>query len=145
MLNYFLFTLILNHLTILWYKQLRIFQSSTIPFTKLPHPLIFFSRYLLLHVIPTKILTTTLLGITPLIRHLHCLKSVRIRSYFGLYFPVFGLNTERYPVFSCIRTEYGEILRISPYSVRMRENTDQNNSKCGHSLRSAWHFCETLK
>ena len=27
-------------------------------------------------------------------------------------------------VFSHIRTEYREILRISPYSVRMRENTD---------------------
>ena len=26
---------------------------------------------------------------------LHCLKSVRIRSYSGPYFPVFGLNTER--------------------------------------------------
>ena len=31
--------------------------------------------------------------------------------------------------FTCIRTEYGEILRISPYSVRMREKVDQNN--CG--------------
>ena len=30
----------------------------------------------------------------------------------GPYFPTFGLNTERY-------------LRITPYSVRMRENTDQ--------------------
>ena len=28
-------------------------------------------------------------------------------------------------VFSRIRTEYREILRISAYSVRMRENTDQ--------------------
>ena len=26
-------------------------------------------------------------------------------------------------------TEYGEILCISPYSVRMRENTDQENSE----------------
>ena len=39
--------------------------------------------------------------------------------------------------FSRIRTEYGEILRISPYSVRMRENADQNNSEYGHFLRSA--------
>ena len=30
--------------------------------------------------------------------------------------------------FSHIWAEYGEILGISPYSVRMRENTDQNNS-----------------
>ena len=42
----------------------------------------------------------------------HCVKSVRIRSYSGPYFPGFGLNTE--------------IVRTSPYSVRMRENTDQN-------------------
>ena len=34
-----------------------------------------------------------------------------------------------------IRTEYGEILRISPYSVRMRKNMDQNNSEYGHFLR----------
>ena len=39
-------------------------------------------------------------------------------------------------VFSGIRTEYGEILRISPYTVQMRENTDQNNSGYGHFLRS---------
>ena len=31
-------------------------------------------------------------------------------------------------VFSRIRTDYGEIQSISPYSERMRENTDQNNS-----------------
>ena len=37
--------------------------------------------------------------------------------------------------FSPIRTEYGEILRISPYSVRMWENADQNDSKYGHFLR----------
>ena len=45
-------------------------------------------------------------------------------------FPAFGLNTEKYGVilvrifseFFCIRTEYGEILNISPYSVRIREN-----------------------
>ena len=29
------------------------------------------------------------------------------------------------------------ILRISSYSVQMRENTDQNNSEYGHFLRSA--------
>ena len=36
--------------------------------------------------------------------HLHWVKSVRIRSYSGLHFPTFGLNTE---------SEYGEILRQS--------------------------------
>ena len=30
----------------------------------------------------------------------HCVKSVLIRSFFDPYFPVFGLNTERYGVFS---------------------------------------------
>ena len=37
---------------------------------------------------------------------IHCVKSVRIRSYSG------------------------------PYSVKMRENTDQKNSEYGHFLRS---------
>ena len=40
------------------------------------------------------------------------MKSVRIRSYSGQ-------------------------LRVSPYSVRMRENVDQNNSDYGHFLHSA--------
>ena len=34
--------------------------------------------------------------------------------------------------FSHIPTEYGETLRICPYSVRMRENAGQNNSEYGH-------------
>ena len=38
--------------------------------------------------------------------------------------------------FSRIQTEYGEILRISLYSVRMRGNAVQNNSEYGHVLRS---------
>ena len=42
----------------------------------------------------------------------HCVKSGQIQSFF-------------WSVFSRIRTEYGEILSISLYSVRMRENTDQ--------------------
>ena len=37
-------------------------------------------------------------------------------------------------VLSRIWTEYGEILRISPYSIRIRENTDQKNSEYGHFL-----------
>ena len=39
-------------------------------------------------------------------------------------------------VFSFIWTEYGEIRSISPYSVRMRENTDQKNSEYGHFSRN---------
>ena len=38
--------------------------------------------------------------------------------------------------FSRIGTEYGEIIRISPYSVRMRKNAGQNNSEYGHFSRS---------
>ena len=40
------------------------------------------------------------------------MESVQIRIYF-------------WSVFSSIPTEYGEILRISPYSVGIKENTDQ--------------------
>ena len=39
-------------------------------------------------------------------------------------------------VFSRTRTEYGNILRISTYSARMRENTDQQDSEYGHFSRS---------
>ena len=39
------------------------------------------------------------------------------------YFPAFGLNTEKY--------------LISPYPVRIQENTDQNTSEYGHFSRSA--------
>ena len=39
-------------------------------------------------------------------------------------------------VFFCVWSECEEIFRISPYSVIMWENTDQNNSEYGHFLRS---------
>ena len=41
-----------------------------------------------------------------------------------------------------IRTEYGETRSIFPYSVQMRENTDQNNSEYGHFSRSACDKCK---
>ena len=43
-------------------------------------------------------------------------------------------------VFSRIWTEYRKILRISPYSVQMRENTAQKNSKNRHFSRSVGSF-----
>ena len=46
--------------------------------------------------------------------------------YSGLFWSIFSRN----------QTEYEEILHISPYLVRMRENTDQNNSKYGQSMRN---------
>ena len=42
------------------------------------------------------------------------------------------LYSEFGSVFSRIQTEYGEVLRICSYSVRMQENTDQKNSEYGH-------------
>ena len=46
---------------------------------------------------------------------LHCVKSVRIRSYSGPYFPAFGLNTERYGESLRIQSECGKIrTRITP-------------------------------
>ena len=56
----------------------------------------------------------------------HCVKCVQIRSFL-------------WSVFSHIRTEYGEMLRISPYSVRMRENTDQKNLRIW-TLFTQWIF-----
>ena len=41
-------------------------------------------------------------------------------EFFWSVFSAFGINTERY----------------HPYSVRMRENTDQKNSDYGHFSRS---------
>ena len=46
-------------------------------------------------------------------------------------------------VFSRIRTEYGDLLRKSPYSVRMRENTDQKNTEYGYFLRS--HYANSTR
>ena len=39
-------------------------------------------------------------------------------------------------LFSLIWTEYGDIVRISTYSVELRENTDQKNIKYAHFSRS---------
>ena len=39
----------------------------------------------------------------------HYVKSVHIRSYSGPYFPVFGLNTERYGVYLRIQSDCGKI------------------------------------
>ena len=45
--------------------------------------------------------------------------------------------------FSRIRTEYEEILCISPYLVRMRENTEQKNFKYGHLSRNVTYSHDT--
>ena len=48
---------------------------------------------------------------------IHCVKSVRIRSYSGPHFPAFGMNTESYSVPLRIPSECGEMwTRITPYT-----------------------------
>ena len=49
----------------------------------------------------------------------HCVKSIRILSFSGPYFPAFVLNPDRYSV-----------------SIRMWENTDQKKPEHGHFSRS---------
>ena len=56
---------------------------------------------------------------------------------------VSGVHCEKVSVFevfpvriSTIWTEYGEILRISPFSILMRKNMDQKHSEYGHFLDS---------
>ena len=43
------------------------------------------------------------------------------------------------PVFSLIRTEYGDIKSVSQYSVQLWENMNQQKHKYGHFSRSAKH------
>ena len=64
----------------------------------------------------------------------HCMKSVRIQSYSGPYFPAFGLNTVH------IQSECGKILtRITPntdtfYAVVESQNFGYNRTK----VASTW-------
>ena len=41
-------------------------------------------------------------------------------------------------VFSCIRTEYGDLRSTSTHSIQIQKNTDQTNSVFGHFSRSEW-------
>ena len=67
------------------------------------------------------------------IRDHHCVKRLRIRSFSGAYFSVFGLNTKRYSASLCIQSEW--------------ENMDQNNFEYGHFSRSElfWSECEAVR
>ena len=64
----------------------------------------------------------------------HCVKSVHIRSFFGLHFPAFWLNTD---VSLCIQTEYG---CISLYLVPMWENADQKKNENWELWIKSLHF-----
>ena len=48
----------------------------------------------------------------------HCMKCVEIRSFFGSYFPAFGLNTKRYEVFLRIQSECGKIRTRKKLRIR---------------------------
>ena len=49
-------------------------------------------------------------------KHLHCVKSVCIRSFSGPYFPTFGLNTNKYSLSLRIQFECGKVwTRKSPH------------------------------
>ena len=48
---------------------------------------------------------------------LHCVKSVRIRSFSGTYFPAFRLNTERYGLPFGIQSECG---KYGPEKLQLR-------------------------
>ena len=61
----------------------------------------------------------------------HCAKCVQTRSFF-------------WSVFSRIRTQYGEILRISPYSVQMRQNTDQKKLRIWTLFTQCFLMCDHL-
>ena len=67
---------------------------------------------------------------------LHCVKSVQIRSF-------------SWSAFSCFWTEYGYLLRKCPYSVRIRENTDQGKLRIwtlftqGYFHKKFHHRCLT--
>ena len=60
---------------------------------------------------------------------MHCLKSVQIRSFSGLYFPAFGLNTVIYSVNFRIQSECGK--------MRTRKNSVLGHFSCSIRLK----FC----
>ena len=73
----------------------------------------------------------------------NCIKTLNMALNIALNMALTNVTAWKVPIFrvilvriSCIRTENGEILRIYPYSVRMRENKDPNNS--GYFLRSGY-------
>ena len=66
-----------------------------------------------------------------IIKMFHCVKGVRIWSFSGPHFPIFGLNTERYTVL------YSVLLRIYLFTVKkkvlhnFRKNYLRIQSECG--------------
>ena len=61
----------------------------------------------------------------------HCVKSFQTRSFF-------------WSVFSPIWTEYGDLRSKSPYSVQIRENTDQNILRIWALFKQCFTFPLTI-
>ena len=61
----------------------------------------------------------------------HNVKSVRIRSIFGPYFPPFGLNTEIYSVKLRIQSECGKIKTRKTLNTDFSRSTIQNENPIG--------------
>ena len=71
--------------------------------------------------IPNKVCWHLTFSLTPPFKYIlhingvHCVNNVRIRSYSGLLFPIFELNTERYRLSLRIQSECGKMwTRITP-------------------------------
>ena len=60
-------------------------------------------------------------------------RTCELKDALGEKCPYFELF---WSIFSRIRSEDREILRVSPYLVRMRKSMDQNKSEYEHFLRS---------
>ena len=73
-----------------------------------------------------------------MVRTCHCVKSIRIRSFSGPYFPAFGLNAERYSVSLRIYSECGEI------RTRKTPNTDTFNAVCSFPIDVLYYGPEML-
>ena len=73
---------------------------------------------------------------------IHCVKSVRIWSLSGRYFPEFGLNTERYSLFRCVQSECSKI--------RTRKTPNMDTSRRDYPLFSyslkwiSWTICSSI-
>ena len=69
----------------------------------------------------------------------HCVKSARIRSYSGLHFPAYGLNTERYGISLRIQSKCGKI------RTRITLNTDISHAIHDTWIRQSWEVMWLIK
>ena len=108
--------------TISWTRNLLMFLQNKCNAT-------IYRKYLKISLSPSQKISVFFLITNWLFKHFHCVKSVRIGSFSGPYFPAFGLITERYWVMR----------------IRMRDNMEQNNSEYGHFLHIVWMLYKNVK